>query len=48
VSDINLLREAMTVISFGVFIGIIVFAIHPINRRRFERAAQLPPDEAGK
>jgi|KBSSwiStaDraftv2_1062776.scaffolds.fasta_scaffold529965_2 cbb3-type cytochrome oxidase subunit 3 len=47
-SEINLLREAMTVISFAVFIGIVVFAIHPRNRTRFDRAAQLPPDESGR
>ena len=47
-SEINLLREAMTVISFAVFIGIVVFAIHPRNRVRVERAAQLPPDESGR
>ena len=47
-SEINLLREAMTVISFAVFIGIVVFAIHPRNRPRFDRAAQLPPDESGR
>ena len=47
-NEINLLREAMTVISFGVFVGIVIFALLPGNRVRFERAAQLPPDEAGK
>jgi len=47
-SEIDLLREAMTVISFAVFIGIVVFAIHPRNRARFDRASQLPPDESGR
>ena len=46
--DINLLREAMTVVSFGVFIGIVAFALHPRNRQRFDAAAQLPPDERGE
>ena len=46
--DVTLLREAMTVVSFGAFLGIVWFAVHPINRRRFEDAAQLPPDEAGR
>jgi len=46
--DINFLRIAMTVISFVVFAGVIFFAVHPRNRSRFERAAQLPPDEAGQ
>ena len=46
--DVNLLRITMTVVSFLVFAGVIVFAIHPVNRRRFDAAAQLPPDEAGQ
>jgi cbb3-type cytochrome oxidase subunit 3 len=45
--DFTFLREAMTVVSFGAFIGIVWFAVHPINRQRFETAAKLPPDEAG-
>jgi cytochrome c oxidase cbb3-type subunit IV len=43
--EINLLREAMTVLSFLVFVGIIVFAVHPRNKARFEQAARLPLDE---
>ena len=46
--DFTVLREAMTVVSFVVFIGIVLFAVHPINRRRFDEAAKLPPDEAGQ
>ena len=46
--DINLLREAVTVASFIVFLLIVVFAAYPGNGPRFERAAQLPPDEEGK
>ena len=46
--DLNFLRIAMTVVSFLVFAGVVAFAIHPHNRRRFEQAAQLPPDEAGQ
>jgi cbb3-type cytochrome oxidase subunit 3 len=45
--DVNLLREATTVISFLVFIGIVVYAVHPRNRQRFTAAATLPPDEKG-
>ena len=45
--DINLLRIAITLVSFVVFIGIVVYAIHPANRRRFSTAAELPPDEHG-
>lgn len=43
--DINLLREAVTVISFTAFMGIVAFAVHPRNAKRFEEAAQLPFDE---
>jgi cytochrome c oxidase cbb3-type subunit IV len=43
--DVNLLREALTVISLAVFIGICIFAAHPANRARFEEAARLPLDE---
>ena len=46
--DVNFLRIAMTVISFAVFIGILVFTVHPINRRRFDAGAELPPDENGQ
>ena len=46
--DFNFLRITMTVVSFLVFAGVIAFAVLPQNRRRFERAAQLPPDEAGQ
>jgi cytochrome c oxidase cbb3-type subunit 4 len=46
--DINLLREAVTVISFGAFLGVVVYAIHPRNKQRFEEAARLPLDEDSK
>jgi cbb3-type cytochrome oxidase subunit 3 len=46
--DITLLRVAMTIVSFCVFLGIVAYAVHPRNRRRFEAAAQLPPDEEGR
>jgi len=46
--DINLLRVAMTVISFAAFLGVVVFAVHPRNARRFEEAARLPLDEEGQ
>jgi cytochrome c oxidase cbb3-type subunit 4 len=45
--DINLLREASTVVSFGVFVGIIWFAAHPGNKKRFDEAARLPLEEEG-
>lgn len=43
--DINLLREAVTVASFLAFIGIVAYAVHPANRKRFEEAARLPVDD---
>jgi cytochrome c oxidase cbb3-type subunit 4 len=46
--DVNVLREAVTVVSFAVFLGIVWFAAHPRNGKRFEQAAALPPDEEGK
>ncbi len=46
--DINLLREIVTVASFTVFVGIVVYAAHPRNRVRFEEAGRLPADEEGK
>ena len=45
---INLLREIVTVASFAVFMGIVAFAVHPRNKRRFEEAANLPLDEEGQ
>jgi cbb3-type cytochrome oxidase subunit 3 len=45
---INLLREAVTVASFTAFLGIVAFAVHPANRKRFEEAAKLPADEEGR
>ena len=46
--DINLLREASTVFSFIAFLGVVVYAVHPRNRQRFDVAATLPPDEKGE
>ena len=43
--DIDLLREATTVISFLVFLGIVVFAVHPRNTVRFDEAARLPLED---
>ena len=43
--DINLLREAVTVTSFATFIGIIIYAVHPANRKRFDEAARVPLDD---
>jgi cytochrome c oxidase cbb3-type subunit 4 len=46
--DINILREAVTVMSFVVFMGIVAFAAFPGNESRFDEAAKLPPDEEGR
>jgi cbb3-type cytochrome oxidase subunit 3 len=47
--DINLLREAITVVSFITFIGILRFALHPANKQRFEEAAtSVLHDDAGE
>ena len=46
--DINLLREAVTILSFLGFLGIVAFAVSPKNRARFEQAARLPADEDGR
>ena len=43
--DVNLLRETVTVLSFGAFLGIVAYAVWPANRKRFEEAAHLPLDE---
>ena len=43
--DINLLRIAVTVVSFAVFLGIVWFAVNPRNRQRFDEAARLPLGE---
>lgn len=43
--DINLVREAVTVVSFLAFVGIVWFAVHPGNKQRFDEAARLPLDE---
>ena len=43
--DINLLRIAVTVVSFAAFLGIVWFAVNPRNRQRFDEAARLPLGE---
>jgi cytochrome c oxidase cbb3-type subunit IV len=40
--DINLAREVVTVLSFLAFVGIVAYAVHPRNRRRFEDAGRIP------
>ena len=43
--DVNLLREAVTVMSFVAFIGIVAFAAFPGNESRFDEAARIPLDD---
>ena len=40
--DINTLRAIVTVVTFSVFIGILVWAMSRRNQADFEEAAQLP------
>ena len=40
--DINTLRIAATLISFVLFLGIVVWAVSARNRNRFEEASKLP------
>jgi cytochrome c oxidase cbb3-type subunit 4 len=40
--DINLLRSIVTVVTFIVFIGIMIWAWSSRNKARFDEAAQLP------
>lgn len=40
--DINTLRAIVTLMSFGVFIGIVWWAMAGRNRARFDEAARLP------
>jgi len=43
--DINLLREAVTVLSFASFVGIVAWAVSPGNSERFEEASRLPIED---
>ncbi|HSN19266.1 MAG TPA: cbb3-type cytochrome c oxidase subunit 3 [Usitatibacter sp.] len=43
--DINVLREIVTVASFGCFVGIVAYAVHPANREGFEKAARMPLED---
>ena len=43
--DMNLLREVVAVASFLAFVGIVAYAIHPANRRRFDEAARIPTED---
>jgi cytochrome c oxidase cbb3-type subunit 4 len=43
--DINLMREAVTVLSFTAFLGIVAYAVYPGNKGRFDEAARLPLED---
>jgi cbb3-type cytochrome oxidase subunit 3 len=43
--DINLLREIVTVASFGSFLAIVAYAVSPGNKKHFEEAARIPLDD---
>jgi cytochrome c oxidase cbb3-type subunit 4 len=43
--DVNDLRAVTTVISFAIFIGILVWAFSRRNKEDFEAAAKLPFDQ---
>ncbi len=43
--DINTLRSIITVVSFAVFIGIVVWAYSDRSKAAFSEAARLPFDE---
>ena len=46
--DMNLVREIVTVLSFAAFVGVVLYAAYPGNRRRFDEAAQIPFDEEAR
>ena len=43
--DVDILRQVVTVVSFVAFLGVIAYAVHPGNKRRFEEAARLPLED---
>lgn len=43
--DINDLRVLVTVVSFAIFVGILVWTFSRKRRTDFEEAAQLPFDQ---
>jgi cytochrome c oxidase cbb3-type subunit 4 len=43
--DVNDLRVITTVISFAVFVGILVWAFSKRNKENFDEAAKLPFDQ---
>ncbi len=45
--DVNDLRALTTVLSFAVFVGILMWAFSKRNKQDFEEAARLPLDLDG-
>jgi cytochrome c oxidase cbb3-type subunit 4 len=43
--DINTVRIAVTLISFAIFIVIVLWAVNPKSRAGFEEASRLPFEE---
>ena len=46
--DVTTLRIAATLASFGLFIGIAVWAYARANRHRFDEAARIPFEQDGE
>ena len=44
--DVNVLRIVVTVASFVIFLGIVVWALSRRNKADFDEAAQLPFQES--
>ena len=43
--DINIIREAVTVVSFIIFMGILLWAYGKSSKRGFDEAARIPFEE---
>ncbi len=43
--DINIIRETVTVLSFIIFMGILIWAYARGSKRGFDEAARIPFDE---
>ena len=43
--ELNVMRELVTVLSFGAFIAIVGYAMHPRNKGRFDEAARQVVDD---
>jgi len=45
--DLDVVRHAVTVLSFVLFAGIVAWALSPRNRAAFDEARQLPFLDSG-